>query len=84
MVRTKSSELRGALKKGGFVIDEIDPEAFEFYLNGKSLGGVNHDDHGWAGIDRAISLVRNIGKILQIPVLETASGYEDGCPNDDD
>jgi phage pi2 protein 07 len=47
-----------------FTIRETDPETRVILIDGDEVATLSHDDHGWAGMDMAESLVRKIaGKI---------------------
>lgn len=46
---------------------EVDGETFEFKLNGKIIASVNHDEHGWVGIDLIRQTIKRIEQIANAP-----------------
>lgn len=53
-----------------FIIREDDPETFTFIIGDKEVSTVNHDEHGWTGIEAAKEMFREAAKILGCDVIE--------------
>jgi hypothetical protein len=47
-----------------------DEENLDVYVDGEHVGNVNHDDHGWSGMQSAEDLVRRIAEALKIEVTD--------------
>lgn len=58
------------MSKPTFETLSIDDESHEFFVNGVSVGSVNHDQHGWDGMFCAGELFKNVAKQLGVSVTE--------------
>lgn len=61
-----------------FSIYRQDDEKLEFFVGDKKVGSVNHDGHGWVGMDAAEQLFFAIAAKLDAEV------HEIGEPEDSD
>lgn len=52
-------------------LNQPDDERLTILVNGDEVGSVNHDQHGWAGMEAAEKLARRIAAKLGIEVEET-------------
>lgn len=53
-----------------FKIKHIDDESFDIFVNGIFITNVNHDEHGWSGIDTIRALIVSIAYELDMDVTE--------------
>lgn len=56
-----------------FWISKPDDETLELFLRDRSMGTFNHDEHGWAGMEAAEALFRNIASELGVTVQDRGS-----------
>lgn len=53
-----------------FVIEYIDDEHINFYVDEIQVGHVNHDVDGWAGMEAIEDLFRRTAKVLGAELIE--------------
>ena len=53
-----------------FVIEYIDDEHINFYVNDIQVGHWNHDTDGWAGMEAAENLFRRTAEVLGAELIE--------------
>ena len=53
-----------------FTIQRGSDDGFSVLLNDNEIGSFNHDRDGWAGMEAAETLIRNIAGVLDIEVSE--------------
>jgi len=46
-------------------------ETTEIFANGQFVGSLNHDEHGWSGMEAGERLVRKLAAALKIELIET-------------
>ena len=56
------------MAKNKITLVNTDDENLVIKLNGKEIARFNHDEHGWAGMESAESLVTTLAEKLGIPV----------------
>ena len=62
-------QIRGyIMKKNMIQIVRPNDEEIDFLLNGKEFYSVNHDEHGWAGMDAVQDVVVILAKKLGIKI----------------
>lgn len=56
-----------------FTVKRPNDEAMEVALDGKHIISVNHDEHGWAGMELVRTTIKEISRVLNIPVVDEES-----------
>ena len=62
---------------------EKDPEYYEIYVNNQYVMSVNHDSHGWRGIETAETLLRSISSITGMEFEEVIEQEAEDEPEED-
>ena len=56
---------------------EVDPETFEYFVNGESVGIVDHDGHGWDGMEAVANMFDKIAAHLGVEVINRMEGEDE-------
>ncbi len=55
----------------GIVVHTVDDERKHISVNGELLVYLSHDDDGWSGMEKIVSLVADIAETFDIPIIYT-------------
>lgn len=47
-----------------FSVESPDDEVLELFIGEKKVGTLNHEDHGWAGMEAGLDLFKEIAETL--------------------
>lgn len=64
----------------GIKIPDGDYERREFYLNDECVASVNHDTHGWSGMEAVECAMKEVARVLGIEVVELPEEEESEAP----
>lgn len=50
--------------------DSLDDETLEVWVDDEMIGSVNHDQHGWAGMEAVETLVKELAFALNLDLID--------------